>query len=366
MKTKFTLLFLFLGGLVYSAVEYDFRKGIDFTGRGSTSAAMFNQLVDNATLSTNKGLVIVSPTEPDILNNSRYTNFLWVDTSVAGFPTLKFYNGTTWTNSLIGATITTTNLADGAVTTAKLASGAVSSDKVLSGAIGSLQLGGSSVTGDKIAVGVVSRQHIADGSINTDQLTNSSVTAAKIADATITSGKIATIDAGTITNLSSYTLSQSSVLGFTNLPAAGGTNYVLISGVSSLNWTTAPLAQIVYAEVTETNSGTANGMILQKPHSLGRNPYFYRVAFEVTNSIAGYQIGDELTLDNFTWANGTYRYPFLHASCNSTSVSIRADGTYFYPGAAFIYVPNWTNGSEFQVGGSRFPTNFGRFKFYVQ
>jgi len=352
-------------GTAYAAVEYDLIKGVDMTGRSSIPPSSLNQLVDNATVQTNKGMVIIQGTTPDVTLNPRYSRYLWIDNSVPATPTLKAYNGSSWTNALSGTTITSANLADGSVTTAKLGSGAVTAEKILNGAVGSLQIAGSAVTADKIAVGVVSRSHIADGAINTLQITNSAVTADKIADGTITSGKISTVDANTITNLTSLAMPVGTI-NLTNLPTPLGTNYILLSSYNSLSWTQAPLADIIYAGVTETNSGTVGGIVIQKPHSLGRMPYYYRAVFQVTNSIQGYVDGDELDLNSFNWSNVTYRVSFFASSCTATSVTIRADANFYFPGTPRIVVPHGTTGTEALVGGNTFPTNFGQFKFYVR
>jgi hypothetical protein len=345
-----------------AAVEKDLRKGVDFTGRTAFTGTAANQLVDNATLNTNRGLLLRQVYTPDLANNPRQTNYLWIDDTIPGAPVLKVWNGTTWTNSLSSTIITTANIADGSVTSVKLGLGAVTTERINSGAVGSIQLANGAVTTDKYSDASITRPKLVDGVIDSTKLTNGAVLAANIADATITSGKISTIDAVTITNLSNYVNLKNAQIGYTNLPAASA-NQALRTGISDGTWTNVPISTIVYIDMANTNMGVA-GVIANMPHSLGRVPYNWSAVYEITNAAIGYNIGDEFALDTFVHTNVLYRVQILHASVTATSVVIRADSSY-YNATNNVNVPHGTVGSEYRI----FPTtiyNWGRVKFYLQ
>lgn len=368
MKKLFLLL---VASSAIGAETYnDFIKGVDFTGRSAFSPTSFNQLVDNARLNTNRGMVIVRSTQPDQATDPRFTNFIWIDISLSGFPILKVWNGSVWTNSYISSLLTTTNLADGSVTTPKLASGAVSADKILNGAVGSLQLAGSAVTADKIAVGIINRSHLSDNLISTVQITNSAVTGAKIADGTITSDKISTINASTITNIATYALPQTNIdIGKLPQPSYNSSNYTLITGPNSLTWTTAPIAEVIYHYPWAGTFRHQLGYLGSESHALGRKPFIHSVVFEFTNSFYGNEVGDEVSLSSLVISNAsvtTRVYP-INYSLTATSVSIRCDTQFWTNGTANRwFCNNGTNGSETVMGGIFFPTNLGRFKFYLR
>lgn len=342
------LLFLFGATSCFAAVEYDFQKGIDLTGHTRATAAHYNQLVDNATLTAGRGLVLITNGTPNTADNPRYTNYLWVDTSVAGSPTLKFYvAGLGWTNSLVGATITETNIANGAITTPKLANGAVTSDKITSGSVGNLQLGGSSVTTDKIAVGAVTRGVIADGAVGTEQLTNSAVTTAKIAASAVTSDKISTVDWLTITNIA-QTVNLYPVLSLTNWAVNAGSNNVLFAGGSGTNAVFKPMFESVNLDSPDQPVDLGSGYAFTATHNLGYTPNYVRPVLVFNTAVHGYQVGEEVTLAGFfnrSNASAGYTFPLFNTiKATATNVSVHMDykhltnatagsGVYFYSGA---------------------------------
>ncbi len=366
------LFFLLATCSVFGAESYnDLVKGVDFTGRSALSPTVLNQLVDNARFNTNRGIVLMQSTQPDTVTNPRFTNFIWLDNSTAGLIQLKVYNGSSWTNVYLGNILTETNIADGAITTPKLASGAVSAEKILNGAVGSLQIAGSGVTADKIAVGVVNRSHLSDNLISTAQITNSAVTGAKIADGTISSEKISSINAYVITNLSDFSLPQTNLdIGKLPQPSYNNSNYTLITGPNSLTWTTAPIAEVVYIYPHNGTFFPAFGYIDSVAHNLGRKPILMSQVFEVTNeAIASlaYQAGEEIPMAMMAWTNAAYRITPLLISVNATGIIFRCDQSYWTnPATSSWVLPNGTNGADTKIGGHRFPTNLGRFKFYIR
>lgn len=344
---KKLLLLIGLPALGLAAVEYDFRKGIDLTGKSAATGAHYNQLVDNATLNGGRGLVLVTNGTPNTTDNPRYTNYLWVDTSIAGSPTLKFYvAGIGWTNSLVGATITETNIANNAITTAKIANGAVTSDKITSGSVGNLQLGGSAVTTDKIAVGAIARGVIADGAVGTDQITNSAVTTAKIAASAVTSDKISTVDWLTVTNIS-QTVNLYPLLSLTNWTVNAGSNNVLFSSGVGTNAVFKPMFETVNLDSPDQPVDLGSGYAFTATHNLGYTPGYVRPVLVFNTAVHGYQVGEEVTLAGFftrSNASAGYSFPLFNTiKATATNVSVYMDykhltnattgsGVYFYSG----------------------------------
>jgi len=367
------LLFLFGATSCFAAVEYDFQKGIDLTGHTRATAAHYNQLVDNATLTAGRGLVLITNGTPNTADNPRYTNYLWVDTSVAGSPTLKFYvAGLGWTNSLVGATITETNIANGAITTPKLANGAVTSDKITSGSVGNLQLGGSSVTTDKIAVGAVTRGVIADGAVGTEQLTNSAVTTAKIAASAVTSDKISTVDWLTITNIA-QTVNLYPVLSLTNWAVNAGSNNVLFAGGSGTNAVFKPMFDSVDLNSPDQPVENGWGLLFASSHNLGYTPAYVRPVLVFTAAIQGYQIGDEVNLSGFfhrSNASAGYTMPlFQSVKVSATNVSLNISSNHFYNAGAGsgLWFHNslgfWTNAATYSLTNI---ATWGTYKVYIR
>ena len=366
-------LLLFLGLSAQGAVEYDFNKGIDLTARTQVTGAHLNQLVDNASLRAGRGLVLITNGIPDTANNPRYTNYLWVDTAIAGSPTLKFYvAGVGWTNSLVGATITETNIAANAITTTKIANGAVTSDKVSSGSIGNLQLGGSAVTTDKISVGAVTRGVIADGAIGTDQITNSAVTTAKIAASAVTADKISTVDWLTITNLP-QAVNLYPLLSLTNWTVNAGSNNVLFTGPNGTNASFKPMYESVTFNSPDQPVDNGWGLLFTADHNLGYTPQFVRPVLVFTAAVQGYQIGDEVNLSGFFYrsnASAGYVLPvFQNIKVSNTNISFGIGSNAFHGGAAThgLWFHNglgfWTNAASYSLTNI---ASWGVYKAYIR
>ena len=166
MKNIKLLLFLIPSVALASTNEFDLKKGIDFTGQTSFSMSQLNQLVDNGKVATNRGMVISQTATPDVANNSRYTNFLWMDLNFSP-PKVKQYilSSASWSELAANATVQ-----DGSITTAKLADGSVTASKIADSNVTSNKLAASSVMNDKIRDGSVSSNKLANGAIFTPEL----------------------------------------------------------------------------------------------------------------------------------------------------------------------------------------------------
>jgi hypothetical protein len=143
----------------------------------------------------------------------------------------------------------------------------------------------------------------------------------------------------------------------------------LITLPNSLTWTTAPIAEVVYHYPWAGTFRHQLGYFGTESHTLGRKPFVHNVVFEFTNSFYGNEIGDEVSLSSLVISNAsvtTRVYP-INYSLTSTSVAIRVDTQFWTNGTANRwFCHNGTNGSETVMGGIYFPTNLGRFKFYLR
>lgn len=231
MNKKLLLTFLATAGLLNAATnESDFIKGVDLTSTNYITPSLLNQLIDEATPATNRGMIVRQSSTPDIANNPQQTNYIWLDTSTDP-ATLKRYNVTsnTWdafTLTLGTDDVNSSNIANGAVTTVKIQDLAVTEAKISAGSVTSSKLGDSSVTrikivdgaidGDKITNAVLTSAHILDGTIATADLGDASVTTAKLVDTNVTTAKIVDLAVTTAklgeSSVTSNKLAASSVL----------------------------------------------------------------------------------------------------------------------------------------------------------
>lgn len=193
MKNKIILNLVL--GLMTSLTSYcydDLEKGVDLSARTTVTGVLLNQLVDNATVRTNRGLVIATNNAPDVVRNPRLKNYLWLDTSIEP-PVLKFYSETLgWiTASLSPNSVSETNIANYAVTSVKLNDNSVTTRSISNNAVTVQKLMDAAVTTDKILDSAVTREKINDGAINGNKITNNVITASHIVGGTITSNQIA-------------------------------------------------------------------------------------------------------------------------------------------------------------------------------
>lgn len=191
-----------------AAVYEDFRKGLDATAFTTLTAARLNQMIDNGTVNTNKGLVIVTNGTPNTASFPHYTNFLWLDISTQP-PVLKLYTsagGGAWNSVGLGTTnVTTDKIADGAVTTVKIAGDAVDITKITNNAISSAKLQDGSVTRAKLSDSppAIWPEHFNTGAVGDAALTNAQIIGTtRIVDGSVTREKLAAgvIGAGQLTN----------------------------------------------------------------------------------------------------------------------------------------------------------------------
>lgn len=187
---KLLLSFLLLPQLVFAAVEYDLRKGIDLTGTNYVTFSLLNQLVDLGTTATNKGMVIRKTTRPDVTLNTRYTNFLWLDTALGAPGTLKQYvccgdADTNWVTASLGVnSVAGTNIVDYTITESEMGTNSVN-QYALQGNIPGSKLADNSIPQNKLAATSVSQGNIYPNAIRGQDITNQTIRGTNLVDGTI-------------------------------------------------------------------------------------------------------------------------------------------------------------------------------------
>jgi len=167
-KVLFFLGLLLAGVALSRAGSQDLVKGVDMTARATITQAALNQLVDNATVATNKGLVIFTNNTPSVAADPKLVRYIWLDSSVYP-PAIKTYdtNTSTWVASTIGTgSVGTAQLADGAVSTVKIANSAVDNSKLADDSVTSAKIVDGTIIAGDLAANSVINSKIAAGSVN--------------------------------------------------------------------------------------------------------------------------------------------------------------------------------------------------------
>lgn len=193
MKKKLISLVLILSSVAgWGATEFDMQKGVDLTATNQITQSLLNQLVDNARTATNKGMVIRQATTPDIVLNTRYTNFLWLDTSLGLPGTLRQWNGSAWVTASLGIfSVGDTNIAPNAITSGKLAANAVNETNLAGSAVTSPKIADLTIIGADIAFSTLSQGKFSFGAIVGGDITNQTITFSNIAPGTIRPNELA-------------------------------------------------------------------------------------------------------------------------------------------------------------------------------
>ncbi|MGB9772389.1 MAG: hypothetical protein ACPLX7_10515, partial [Candidatus Kapaibacteriota bacterium] len=191
---KISLLLLTILTAIGQSVQCadDFEKGFDFTGVTTINGTMLNYLVDNATVRTNRGIIIATNNPPNVTANPRFKYYIWLDTNydppVPKIWSPSFGSWKYW--SFQPDSIDTFCIKDYAITTSKLATNAVNNVNINDGAISSSKIIDNQIVTSKIADGAVTRDKIFNGAIDENKITNGAITSLKISDGAITRDKI--------------------------------------------------------------------------------------------------------------------------------------------------------------------------------
>lgn len=194
MKNKIILNLVL--GLMTSLTSYcydDLEKGVDLSARTTVTGVLLNQLVDNATVRTNRGLIIATNNAPNVVANPRLKNYIWLDTSFEP-PVIKTYSislGEWVILTLAPNSVAETNIANFAITSVKLNDNSVTTRSISNNAVTVQKIMDAAITTDKILDNAVTRSKIYDGAIDGNKITNKVITSTHIIDGTITSNLIA-------------------------------------------------------------------------------------------------------------------------------------------------------------------------------
>ena len=188
MKTKYTAL---LVGLVTSlnAADTPLDKGFDWTAIPNITPSLLNQIIDQAQVRTNRGLVYVTNGIPSPMLT--YSNHIWLDRSVDP-PSMKVFSITgVWTNAVAAASsIGTDQLQNNSVTAAKIAAGAVTAGKLGAASVGSAELQDFSVLENHIADAQITPAKLMANVIEPGKIAASSVFGSNIVAGTVASNNI--------------------------------------------------------------------------------------------------------------------------------------------------------------------------------
>lgn len=323
-------LLLLIPTLVYSA-EYDIKKTLDLTGKTSVTGTTINQMVDTATVATNKGMIIVGASAPLVNTHNRYTNFLWLDTSVSP-PSLKSWttaglgpdpnNSTNWASATVGtAAIIESKIADGAVTESKIGALAVSNGKLASNSVSQSKMQTDSVGPAQIQASAVENAELANGSITAAKIVDGEITANKYADSSITSNKIATgqITLDKLASLIGQTNLAANSIAQTNLQLNCVVRTNIGAGViTATNLDFVPMTNMTYVSSQIACPAAAGG--LTNAHSLSGTPSVIYVVLVNQSAEHGYNPDDELNV--LSISGSSYEQAFA-ISADATNVYIK-------------------------------------------
>lgn len=335
MKNKLAIGFsLGLGTmLLIAATEYDLNKGVDLTGASSVTATKLNQLVDNGTVATNKGMIIYSSTTPDTTNNARYTRFIWLNSSYT--PPVPYV----WNSSLgLWTNITAvSSIADGSVTAGKLGANAVYTTNIANAQVDNTKMVAGTVNSNILGANSVYNFHLTGSSIYSSNIVNGQLLNANYGAASITGDKIAPGSIGTSlltngfalqgTNIAAGTITSSNIAGSTivatNLATNSITSTYIATGTLPVKYT----------------SGASNlpavGATKTFNHGLPGVPSVVRVVLycNTDDAATGYVSGDEVdysTADVYDGGTGFHReFSFYHNDATSIKV-VRSSLAGFY------------------------------------
>lgn len=184
-----------------AAAEYDLLKGVDLTATNYVTTSLLNQLVDAGRIgSTNKGGVIRRSGGggtywPDVTLNSRYTNFVWLDTYTTP-GTLKQYVccGDVYTNWVASTvtpnSITAAEILNYTITEPKMATNSVNQYALQDSAVTANKIAGNSIIAGKLGPASVILGNYAFGSIRGGDITNNTITVTNLADGAVTRDKL--------------------------------------------------------------------------------------------------------------------------------------------------------------------------------
>lgn len=305
---KKLLLLLLLPFSLFGAASGDFVVGIDLTGQSVITASQLHQLVNNGTIAFPKGGVIKTNDLPNLTNDPRMTNWLWLDSSTVP-ASLKSYvccgnTATNWLSATIAAlSVESSHLAPNAVIAGKVAANAINTSNIADNAVTDAKINAGSIVNSKLGLGAVSNANIAVGTITGDRIAPLTITDTNIAAGTITAGKLA----GGI---------------LTNQIAGGPASYVLAtpSGGGTAQWVNLVKSYSSNGIAIPTSAATATNA-----HTLGQIPDIIQMRLVCSSAEYGYNASDEVPLESLL-VTATDR-PFVTVSADANNWYLTAIGT---------------------------------------
>lgn len=270
MKKLIALSFSLIPTILYGAAEYDLTKGVDFTGRSNLTAALINQLVDNGVIKSGKGGIIFKATAPDVENNLRYTNFLWLDGSttppilkqwIKGVKTADWNYSTNWAVISAPASVTSNMMAASSIGPNALASNAVHEWHIDNNAVTGLKIQDLAVNTAKLATNAVTTGNIIDGAVTSAKLATNAVQAYHLSAGSVGPNAIA------VNAINSPTLISNRVITDANIAFQGltGTNVLVPRSVYGTNIALATVANDnIGLQAVRSNSIALN--VVAAPH----------------------------------------------------------------------------------------------------
>lgn len=358
------------------AVENDFLQGIELAGLDQVNGTQLDQLVQNATPTSTKAIIIVQDDSPDIINNPRYTRYLWLDTSGAT-PILKRYNSDTpaWESVVTGTnTVTTNSIQDLAVTLAKLSpEGGTALQLIRVNAAGTafefFTLDLSTAT----AAGVTPSATAYDVLI-----TNSSHTASQwMSVANLLAALGAVVPLGSLVQAGATsgqaiawngtTWAPANIGPFAGIAATGApvTGDLFLLQRASVSYSITIANLMSYISSTLTTAGTitaatssliavpsAGASVTPVPHGLDRIPILLRMVLVNQSAEGGYSVDDEIDISCIYANSGIPAFSFW-ADADNVYATRTSDGGFA--------VANGSGGAPFDISST---TANWRLKFY--
>jgi hypothetical protein len=212
-----------------AATSYDIQKGFDFTSVSGITAARLNQLVDNALVAANRGMIIFTNSPPvagtDMVNDPRLKRFILLNSS-NNPPSLHTYNTNTLVWDALGlspSSVTSSHIVDSTIVADDIAAGAIQNSEIDTNSVSNNKLMADAVTSGKILDGTITTSDIKAATLLSANFADDSVITALIADLNVTGDKIAALSISNAHIAASFQLT-SNMLGDDSVFTAAITN----------------------------------------------------------------------------------------------------------------------------------------------
>lgn len=341
--------------------QYDYQSGFDPSSLTQITALQLLQLVNEITPLANIGGVIEQNTEPDIVNNPRFTRYIWFDTSVdpkipKRYSATTLVSGSHWIAVTVSAnSVVEESVANGSITPIKLAGNSnlanayyilrQNSDSTeielvdLLTAIGAAAGIGSSIldwlagktSGGGAAIGGSSAQKVFSWDGTDLTLVDPAFTLASLAAGAAAANQVPAYVGGQWTPKDVISLIANDSLAIAKIVKGIDNQYLGVTG-GAIAWRNGVLTIRSGAKDGASLSAAAGNIdILHEMVGLTAAPDIVDVRLVVgTATTAGYEVGDEVDVKSLVVIStntpddsATDRArPFLNVSSNTTTVTV--------------------------------------------